>query len=130
MNTINNPDNTPVSEIKYIFSAEATEAKSIQSKPLDVTPLLLDISIVIEDAKSFTHYADSLILKERNGSIHSRLSSKDAKDENGTLVFEFKKLNPDMHFDLEIQDSKGNLIEKIFTKKWQLDWKNLAEKAK
>lgn len=126
----NTAEGKPLEVCHYIFVAAHFAAKPLQSKELVVTKKSVSFVFELDDVNNFSKWGDLLLLKDTKGNLISKKTSQDIIHKSNKSAIEFTGLEADIYFDLEIQNSKGVLVESIFKKKDYRDLKIMCGKNK
>ena len=85
----------------------------------------------LDDHSDISKDGYGLVLKRADGSIHSKLKARDGVDKDGFLTFEYKDLDPEIKYVLEMHNEKDEILVEIFSDKkhgeWELDEENTTQ---
>jgi len=110
-------DNKEVESCPYYFTAKHRDSKEIESprlpvreKPRGNDELVLELTS--SDELKTGDFAFQL--KSKDGSIVSKIETKNGEEKAGMLTLKYVKLDPKLEYTLEMLDSEGNIVETIF----------------
>ncbi len=120
---MNRPENLkPGESIPFVFTASHREAsKEVESPKLHVTESLRNLICELDDHSDISKNGYTLVLKG-GGTVHTTFSAKDGVDKEGVLTFDFKGLDPDVKYVLELQNEKGKVVAQLFSEMKHGDW--------
>ncbi len=107
----------------FTFSAKHSRAeKELESPALEMTEPMRNIICEFDDHSNLKPAGHVLVLRDANGSVHSIFKASDGTEKDGILSFDFKNLDEEVDYILEIQNEKSEVIETIFSEKKHGDW--------
>jgi hypothetical protein len=121
---VDRPPNCTDAEAQFVFIAKHRDAEApIESAVLKATQAPRHLACEFDDDSEISKEGYSLVLKSADGSIHTLFKAADGVNQDGTLTFEFKDLDPDTKYILQIEDGAGKPVETIFSEVRHGEWK-------
>jgi hypothetical protein len=74
-----------------------------------------EIVLELASTKELTNSGYAFQLKSKDGSILPKLETKNAEEKAGNMILKFEKMDPKLHFSLELLDSHRKIIETLFS---------------
>lgn len=110
-------DNKEIESCPYVFTAKHRDSKEIESPRLPVKekPRGND-ELVLELASSEKLKTEGLAfhLKSKDGSVNSKIETKNGEEKEGMLTLKFIKLDPNLEYALDMLNAQGKIVESIF----------------
>lgn len=110
-------DNKEVESCPYVFTAKHRDSKEIEStrlavkeKPRGTDELVLEFP----SSDELKNGGFAFQLKSKDGSIVSKIESKNGEEKSGKLNLKFVKLDPNLEYTLDMLNSQGKIVETIF----------------
>ncbi len=102
----------------FLFTAKHSRAeKELESPALEVTEPMRNLICEFDDHSNLKTAGNVLLLRDANGSVHSTFKASDGTEKDGILSFDFKNLDAEVDYILEIQNEKSEVIETIFSER-------------
>lgn len=101
----------------YLFTAKHRHSKEIQSPRLPVKEKLSgNEDLVLELTSSEILKTGGFVfqLKSKDGSIDSKIETKNGEEKAGMLTLKFTKLDSKLEYALDVLDGQGKIVEAIF----------------
>lgn len=101
--------------VPYIFTAIHRDAKEVESQKLNASEPLRNLICEMDDHSDIKKTGYMLVLKDSRGEIHTCFKASDGVEKDGVLSFDFKNLDADAKYILEMQNEKAEVIDVIFS---------------
>lgn len=110
-------DNKEIESCPYVFTAKHRDSKEIESprlpvkeKPRGNDELVLEFTSSDElKTGGFAFH-----LKSKDGSVNSKIETKNGEEKGGLLTLKFTKLDPNLEYALDMLNAQGKIVESIF----------------
>jgi hypothetical protein len=116
-------DGKKVASSSYAFTAKHRDSKDIESGQLKATEVKPNLILELDEHSDIAKPGFSVVLKSKDGSVHSKFLAKDGVKKGSLLSFDFKKLDSETAYVMELRDDKDKAVDVIFKDKKPVDWK-------
>lgn len=116
----------PLEEGTFACIAKHRDSTELESAPLKARIRRVsgdELVVELEDAAGFKKKNYAFRMKSDDGEYESVLNSKDIAEAKGASSLKFQKLDLNARYTLELLDSSGKVLEKVFASKECGKWK-------
>jgi hypothetical protein len=106
-----------VESCPYVFTAKHRDSKEIESprlpvkeKPRGNDELVLELT----SSEKLKTEGFAFHLKSKDGSVDSKIETKNGEEKEGVLTLKFTKLDPKLEYSLDMINPQGKILESIF----------------
>lgn len=110
-------DNQDVESCPYVFTAKHRDSKEVESPKLPVKDKPRgheELVLEFNSSDELKTGSFAFQLKSKDGSIISKIETKNGLEKEGKLSLKFTKLDPKLEYNLDMLNSKGEIVESIF----------------
>ena len=111
----------PGETVPFTFTATHRDAKEVESPELAAVEPARNLICELDEHSDITKRGYTLVLKG-GGGIHTTYKAEDGIEEGGILKFDFKNMDPEVAYVLELHDEKDRIVSTLFSDKKHGEW--------